>query len=709
MDALDKKLLENFPGKVVRKDLTSLMKKGANVPTYVSEYLLGMYCSSENEELIKIGFEKIKKILTENYVKPDQSEYIKFKIRENENYTIIDKIYVYLDEKEDTYVACFTNLNIKPFKIDSSIVTHNEKLLLGGVWCLVKIRYQRQKREDDDEFDFDQMSQFGEDSLAVSKGKKEKKSKYSTSFTIVSLKAIQMPNIDLDQIFKNRKNFTKEEWIDILIRSMGYEPSFLQPKQKMHYLLRLVPLVQKNYNLVELGPRGTGKSHIYSEISPHSILISSGHTSVANLFYNLSRRTIGLVGHWDCIAFDEVGGMSGFDVDAIQTLKNYMANGSFARGTDSINADASISFEGNTFKSLEEMLKVSTLFDPFPERIRNDTAFFDRINAYLPGWETPKLKSELLTSSFGFITDFLSEFCHQMRKYDFTNLFGQYFSLNSKFSTRDEIAVRKTFSGLAKLIFPDESISKEDAKELLIYSIEGRRRVKEQLYKLDPVEFKDRDLGFIDNEDGTEYIIGVPERIKEKWIFEGIEAPGYVYAAGENMKNEVAIYRLENKLFPGTGTLRSKNIEGIPLSAKSTRESINAAFSYFLENSKKIISVSPKLYDFGLFFNDLQYKGVSPEVSVAEVVGLCSALANKPVLNSLVIVGRVVMSGAMMPVTTNLTELFNCAFSAGATRILFPLDSKDDVLKVRQDLLSKFQVLYYDTPIEAIRIALNLN
>lgn len=456
MDEFDRKVIAAFPGKSVRKDLTALMKKGANVPTYVLEYLLGMYCATDDEEAIKIGLEKIKRILSENYVRPDQSDYVKSKIKENGQYTVIDKVTVRLDEKEDKYIASFTNLDLKDFEVNSDLVTHNEKLLVGGIWCIIKIEYVGLERE----FDQDDYEEniFDGNKKKRNQKQKKKKSRYDSPFSIAALKPIQMANLDLDEIFEARKQFTKEEWITLLLRSAGYEPDALNEKQKLHYLLRFVPFIQKNYNLVELGPRGTGKSHAYSELSPYSILMSSGHTTVSNMFYNMASHRVGLVGNWDCVAFDEVGGITNTSGDMIQIMKNYMANGSFARGSDSISSDASIAFEGNTFRSVADMLRTTNLFEPFPEGFNNDSAFFDRIHAYLPGWETPKLRASLFTNKYGLISDCFSEFCHAMRKYDFTNSFGEYFALNDNFNTRDDTAVRRTFSGLAKLIYPNEQI-----------------------------------------------------------------------------------------------------------------------------------------------------------------------------------------------------------------------------------------------------------
>lgn len=703
MNELDRKILDNFPGKVVRKDLTALMKKGANVPTYVLEYLLGMYCATDDEDVIEVGLQKIKKVLSENYVRPDQSEYVKSKIREKGVYTIIDKISVSLYEREDKYVARFMNLNIDPFEIDSDIVVHNDKLLTSGIWCIMRIEYKsvNENEEEDEEYDL-----FG--NKQAKRKKKPKKSKYDSPFTITSLKPIQMPNLNIDEMIENRQNFTKDEWIDMLLRSAGYEPDELQMKQKLHYLLRFVPFIQKNYNLVELGPRGTGKSHVYSELSPYSILMSAGHTTVSNMFYNLSRRSIGLVGNWDCVAFDEVGGISDSVGDMVQIMKNYMANGSFARGTDSINAEASIAFEGNTFRSVADMIRTTNLFEPFPDSFNNDSAFFDRIHAYLPGWETPKLRSSLFTNNYGLISDCLSEFCHAMRRFDFTNSFGEYFSLNNNFNTRDDIAVRRTFSGLAKLIYPDEVMTKEECRELLEYAIEGRRRVKEQLRKMNPSEFSDVSLGYIDNMTDEEYIVSLPEQVNGTLVFEGFENPGYVYAIGKSLDDKVGVYRLENKLLSGTGKFGSKNVEGLPTRAKPVKDSITAAFNYFSDNCRKLVATNYEVYDYSLYYNDLQNRGVSDEVSVAEVVGLFSAIANQPVMPSLVICGRVVMSGAMLPLTANLTEIFVTAGNAGAKKILLPIESKESVERLSRDLREEMQVIFYSTPLDATRKALGV-
>lgn len=592
-----------------------------------------------------------------------------------------------------------------PFEVSSDLVIHNEKLLIGGIWCIIKIEYlsfeEQEEREEQSEEDI-----FGEKKRK--KKIRKRKSRYDSPFRIASLKPIQMPNLDLDEIKEARAAFSKEEWIALMMRSAGYEPDELSAKQQLHYLLRFVPFIQKNYNLVELGPRGTGKSHVYSELSPYSILMSSGHTTVSNMFYNMQSRRVGLVGNWDCIAFDEVGGITQASSDMVQIMKNYMANGSFARGAESISSDASIAFEGNTFRNVSDMMRTTNLFEPFPEAFNNDSAFFDRIHAYLPGWETPKLRSALFTKSYGLISDCFSEFCHSMRKFDFTNSFGAYFALNDNYNTRDDTAVRRTFSGLAKLIYPDEVMTKEEARELLEYSIECRRRVKEQLRKMNPAEYSDVALGYIDLDTEEEFIVELPEVANGTLVFEGLEKPGYVYAVGRSVDDVVGVYRLENKLIDGTGKFSFRNVEGLSRSPKSVKDSLTAAFNYFAEHVNKLISGGYEEFDYTLYFNDLQNRGVCDEISVAEVVGLFSAIANRAVLPSLVICGRVVMSGSMMPITTELDEIFVAAANAGARRIMLPEDSREQYEMMKRDLKEEIAVVFYKTPLEAAKKALGV-
>lgn len=689
MDSFDTKIVDCFPGKIVRKDLTALMKRGANVPTFVLEYLLGMYCSTDDEDAIEAGLAKIRRVLSENYVRPDESEKIKSKIRENGEYTVIDKVSAKLDEYKDIYVARFTNLEIEPFVLPAEYASEYTKILTGGIWCITRIAYQYENED----YEYDER-----------KPKRKKRGPEDSPFKILSLKPIQMPNLDLDDIISRRKDFSYEEWRDLLLRSAGYEPDALSDKERMHFIERMVPLVERNYNYCELGPRGTGKSHIYKEISPYSILMSGGQTSTANLFYNLSAHRVGLVGHWDCVAFDEVAGMHFRDMDAIQILKDYMASGSFARGRDMINADASIVYIGNINDSVESLLKVTHLFNPFPPEFNCDSAFFDRIHYYLPGWETPKMRSELLTGKYGLITDCLAEFCKEMRKYDFSHDFDKYFRLNKDFNKRDEIAVRKTYSGLAKLLFPDENIPKAYAEMMLEYAIEGRRRVKEQLKIMAGVEFIDVNLGFIDIEEGSESIIRVPEQTSNTLIPEGKLPSGHVFAIGKSQSGEMCVYRLENKTVKGSGKMETQGVGN----NRPVKESVSASWAYFQDNARKIVPGS-KLFDkdYLLYYADTQGKGLSTEISLGEFVGLCSALAERSVIESLAIAGELKLSGTLGELT-NIEDILRVCKNAGAKKVLLPMDSIKDIQTVSRELLNYVQPIFYNDPIDAAKKALDV-
>lgn len=687
MDELDEKIIKNFPGKIVRKDLTSLMKRGANVPTFVLEYLLGMYCATDDEEVIEAGLEKIRTILSENYVRPDESEKIKSKIRENGEYTVIDKISAVLDEYNDVYVARFANLDIERFVLPSEYATEYTKILTGGIWCITRIAYQYDKFDDEEE-----------------RKTRRKRGPQDSPFKILSLKPIQMPNLDLDDMISKRKNFTYKEWRDMLLRSCGYEPDALKEKEKLHFLERMVPLVERNYNFCELGPRGTGKSHIYKEISPYSILMSGGQTSTANLFYNLSSHRVGLVGHWDCVAFDEVAGMHFKDMDAIQILKDYMASGSFARGKDSINADASMVFVGNINDSVDSLLKVTHLFNPFPPEFNSDSAFFDRMHFYLPGWEIPKMRSELLTEKYGLITDCIAEYCKEIRKYDFSHLFDKYYKLNKDFNKRDEIAVRKTFSGMCKLLFPDENVNKENATMLIEYAIEGRRRVKEQLKIMAGIEFADVNLGYIDEETDQETVISVPEQTSNSLVPDTKLPAGHIFGVGKSsISNEMCIYRLENKTVKGTGKMETQGVN-----QKNVKESVNAAWQFFQSNARQIIpGVKVHNKDYLLYYADTQGKGLSEEVSLAEFVGLCSALAERPTIESLAVAGELKLSGTLEELT-HIEDIMRVCKNAGAKRILLPMDAIRDIQNVDRELLNYVQPIFYNDPIDAAKKALDI-
>ena len=693
-DALDAKAIEHFGGKIVRKDLTAMMKRGANVPTFVLEYLLGMYCSTDDEEMVEEGVRRIRKILTENYVRPDESEAIKSKIREYGQYTIIDKVHARLDEYKDIYVASFTNLSIEPFVMPDEYVVEYSKILQGGVWCIMRIEYLRPGEEDEDA-----LADIFDEKPRPKKRKGGKRGPEDSPFHVVSLKPIQMPNLDLDSMVALRKEFTTQEWMDLLLRSCGYEPDALTPKQKLHFIARMVPLCERNFNLCELGPRGTGKSHVYKEISPYSILLSGGQTTTANLFgrMNASYRTssmerVGLVGNWDCVTFDEVAGMRFRDMNAIQILKDYMASGSFARGKDQLNADASLVFEGNINDTVQNVLKTTHLFDPFPPEFNSDSAFFDRIHLYLPGWEVPKMRSDLLTDHYGLITDCLSEFCREMRKRDYTHHIDGYFRLNNDFNKRDEIGVRKTFSGMAKLLFPDEAMTKEDVQMLLDYAVEGRRRVKEQLKIMAGVEFIDVNLGYMDADNPNEnHVIYVPEQSADTLVPEGELLPGHVFGIGHAPDGEMAIYRLENKAVAGDFKLQTEGIGN----NRHIKDTMEAAFRFFENNAGRVAAgMHAHERDYLMFYNDLQKKGLCDEVSLAEFVGLCSAACNRPVTASTVIPGILRMSGTMDEMR-DLEDILRVAKNAGAKKVLLPFSCIKDLQTVPPELLGTVSPDFY--------------
>ena len=481
-DIEKRKLRQNFDGKIVRKDLTKKIKEGANVPVYVLEFLLGQYCSSDDPEIIEQGVSNVKHILSDNFVRPDEAQKILSILRQRGSHTVIDMITVSLDIKNDCYKAEFSNLGIKDIPISEEYPTQYDRLLCGGIWCIVRLEYEFIEED-----------------------------KKASPIHIIKLDPIQMPHIDIDELKEGRKAFTKDEWIDILLRSIGMEPDVLNYREKWLLLTRMLPLIENNFNLCELGPRSTGKSHLYKEISPNSILVSGGQTTVANLFYNMARKTVGLVGLWDCVAFDEVAGIRFKDKDGIQIMKDYMASGSFARGKEEKAASASMVFVGNINQSVDVLLKTSSLFDPFPPEMGTDTAFLDRMHCYLPGWEVPKFRPEYFTDDYGFITDYLAEFVRELRKEQYGDALDKYFRLGKNLNQRDTIAVRKMVGGFVKLLYPDGVFTKEQIEEILTISLEMRRRVKEQLKKLGGMEFYDVNFSYIDNDTFEEHYVSVPE------------------------------------------------------------------------------------------------------------------------------------------------------------------------------------------------------
>lgn len=675
MDELSKKLNQYFAGRVVRKDLTKKIKEGANVPVYVLEYLLGMYCATDDEEGIKEGVATVKNILSENFVRPDEAEKVKSKIREMGKYTVIDKLSVKLNEKRDVYEAEFSNLGLKSVEISSTYVKQFEKLLCGGIWCIVKMDYY-----------------FDEEARGAS------------PFTVSSLTPIQMPNLDLEEIFNGRKNFTKDEWIDILLRSVGMEPTRFENNVKWHLLARMVPLVENNVNTVELGPRGTGKSHVYKEISPNSILVSGGQTTVANLFYNMASRQVGLVGLWDCVAFDEVAGITFKDKDGIQIMKDYMASGSFARGKEEKNASASMVFVGNINQSVEVLLKTSHLFDPFPEAMRNDSAFFDRIHYYIPGWEIPKYRPEFFTDEYGFITDYISEFFREMRKRSYSDSLDKYFKLGNNLNQRDVIGVRKTVSGLVKLIYPDGEFSREDIEEVLKYALVGRRRVKEQLKKIGGMEFYDVHFSYLDNETLNEEFVSVPEQGGGKIIPEGIGKPGHLYTIARGKSGMIGAYKIETQVVTGSGKLERTGLG----TDREAKEGVDTAYRYFRANSRNISgSISVTTKDYLMHIQDIHGIGMTSELALAAFIALCSSAMSKPTQSQLAVLGSLSIGGTIMKVE-ELANTLQVCFDAGAKRVLLPMTSAVDIPTVPPELFAKFQISFYQSPEDAVFKALGV-
>jgi ATP-dependent Lon protease len=670
--SLDDLLNRHFAGRVVRKDLTKLVKEGANVPVYVLEYLLGTYCATNDEEVIQEGLKTVKRILAENYVRPDEAEKVKSIIRERGSLKVIDKVTVSLNERRDVYEALLSNLGVKGVEVSSTTVKQYEKLLVGGIWTIMTLEY------------FYEEGQRG------------------SPFMIRDLKPIQMPNMDLEELFEGRRAFTEAQWINVLLRSTGLDPTHFDERVKWHLLCRMVPLVENNYNVCELGPRGTGKSHIYKEISPNSILISGGHTTVANLFYNLARHTVGLVGLWDVVAFDEVAGIAFKDNDGVQIMKDYMASGSFARGRDSISAYASMVFIGN-IDNVEVLVKTSHLLAPFPETMI-DAAFFDRFHAYIPGWEIPKMRPEFLTNRYGLIVDYLAEWMREMRKRNFGDAINKYFTLGRDLNQRDTIAVKHTVSGLLKLLYPHEEYGKDAVRRCLEYALEARRRVKEQLKKIGGMEFYDVHLSYIDQDTMEETFISVPEQGGSALIPAGPLNPGVLHTVAHGGSGHLGLYRLETQVTAGNGSVRMSGLGG----NSAAREAIKVGFDYFKANASQVsASAKPGDHDFHLHVVEFHNAGPTTAMTLAAFVALCSGLLGKPVQSQLVILGSMSLGGNIMPVR-NLAESLQVAFDAGAKRLLLPMASVSDIPTMPGELFAKFQTSFYADPRDAVFKALGV-
>lgn len=675
-EVIKNKLRQYFDGRIVRKDLTKRIKEGANVPVYVLEFLLGQYCSSDDEETIEEGVNNVKRILADNFVRPDEAQKVLSVLRERGSYTVIDKLTVHLNIKEDRYEAEFSNLGVKNIPIHPDYPSKYDRLLCGGIWCIVQLDYE-----------------------FIEEDKKN-----TTPIRIRKLTPIQMPHIDMDEVKNGRKAFTKEEWMDVLLRSTGMEPDKFSPRVKWLLLARMIPLVENNFNLCELGPRSTGKSHIYKEISPNSILVSGGQTTVANLFYNMASKTVGLVGMWDCVAFDEVAGITFKDKDGVQIMKDYMASGSFARGREEKAASASMAFVGNINQSVDVLQKTSHLFEPFPAAMAYDTAFLDRMHCYIPGWEIPKYRPDFFTDDYGFITDYLSEFMREMRKEPFSDVTDKFFRLGSNLNQRDTIAVRKMIAGFAKLLYPDGEITKEDAREILEVSLELRRRVKEQLKKIGGMEFYDVNFSYIDNESFEENYVSVPEQGGGKLIPEGMNKPGHIYTVSRGKTGMVGVYRLETQVLPGNGKFERTGIG----TDRDAKEATNTAFNYLKANGNSISgAISTTTKDYIINYQDLNGLGITKHLALPTLIAISSAALNKPALSGLAVLGEISISGSLIKVD-ELANVLQVCLDSGAKKVLLPITSAADLGTVPSELVGAFSLIFYSSPQEAVFKALGV-
>lgn len=688
------KLRQNFDGKIVRKDLTKKIKEGANVPVYVLEFLLGQYCSSDDDKVIEQSVQNVKHILADNFVRPDEAQKVLSRLRSRGSHTIIDMVTVRLDIKKDCFFAEFSNLGLANIPITDEYPEKYDRLLCGGIWCIVQLDYET---EGDNNFGII-------DADGNTLQSKQKKQKDISPISIRKLTPIQMPHIDIEDLKRGRKAFTKEEWLDVMLRSIGMEPDELTYREKWLLLTRMIPLVENNFNLCELGPRSTGKSHLYKEISPNSILVSGGQTTVANLFYNMGRKTVGLVGLWDCVAFDEVAGIRFKDKDGVQIMKDYMASGSFARGKEEKAASASMVFVGNINQSVDVLLKTSSLFDPFPPEMGTDTAFLDRIHCYLPGWEIPKFRPEHFTNDYGFISDYLAEFIRELRKAQYGDAIDHYFRLGKNLNQRDTIAVRRMADGYLKLLYPDGSFTKEEVEEVLRISLEMRRRVKEQLKKLGGMEFYDVNFSYIDNETFEEHYVSVPEQGGGKLIPEGMCNPGQIYTVSQGKSGMLGVFRLESQMLPGNGKFERTGIG----SDRDAKESTNTAFNFLKANGNRISgSISTTTKDYIINYQDLQGIGMTGKLALPTLIAMCSIALGKPTLSSLAVLGEISISGTMMKVDELANSLQVC-LDSGAKRVLLPITSAAELGTVPADLIGSFNLIFYSSAEDAVFKALGV-
>ncbi len=671
-DLLDDKANRLFAGKVVRKDLVRKVKVGANVPVFVLEFLLGKYCASSDEVAIQMGLQVVNNTLANNYIRPDEAIKAQSKVKENGRYTFIDKVKVRLVDSD--YWTESVNFGNKFIHVPTQYVRDYERLLMGGVWAQLDMR-----------FEYDE----------------ETKGKHP--FWIDKLTPIQIATFDLEEYRRIRAEFTTDEWLDLVVRSMGYEPAEMPRRLKLHFLVRLIPLAERNYNLVELGPRGTGKSYVVQEISPYSALLT-GPTTVANLFGHMAGRQKGMVQLWDFVGFDEVGDLQKMPKEVITTMKTYCESGTFQRGQEAASGDASIAMFGNTNQPIDVMVQSGHLFAPMPDVIRDDMAFMDRLHFYVPGWEIPKMRNDLFTDHYGFVVDYLAEALREMRKHNFTEVIDRHFSLGAHLNARDRKAVRKTVSGLMKVLYPHGEVTQQELAEILECALEGRRRVKEQLKKMGSFEYYHTSFSYTLQESGEEKFVGVPEQGGRNLIAADPLSPGSVYAAGVDGQGTVGLFRIEVSVSTGTGKLKiAGGIAGI------AKESVQRAFTY-LSARKTEIGLGRELdsSDVHVQLVDLLNNKTEPELGVAWFVALVSALRNSPVLSGLLILGDMTVQGNVKAVAS-LAEPLRVAMDNGARKALVPLENKRSFLEVNPDILEHVDPVFFGDPRTAALKAIGIS
>jgi ATP-dependent Lon protease len=676
LDALDEKANQAFPGLVVRKDLLRRLRSAYSVPIFVIEFLLGKYCASPDPTVIEQGMEFVRRNLAEKYVKPDEREIVKARVQQQGEYQIIDKVSAALREVDDKYWATLHNINLDFVNIFEGDIQEHDRLLMGGIWAEVTLRY---------------------DGTYKFKG-------VTRPFFIERIKPIQLSSRGVGRVLEARAEFTRDEWIDLLIRSLGMEPShpYFTQRQKLLYISRLIPLVERNFNLVELGPRGTGKSFVYQQISPYSHLVSGGQTTVAQLFVNLATGQRGLVALWDCVAFDEAAGIKFPDKSGINIMKNYMEDGTFSRGREVISAEGSIVFVGNLDGDVQTIQRTSHLFYPMPKEM--DTAFFDRIHFYLPGWELGKTRDELYTSHFGFVSDYLAEVLRGLRKTSYVDLPERHFAFGTHVGGRDAKAVRKTVSGLVKLLHPDGNVTKEELAEYVEFALEMRRRVKEQLKKMGGLEYWDVNFSYADRDTGAQKFVGLPESGGGLLITGDPLPAGSVYTIGSDPSDrKLALFLIQTQVNPGSGRI-------IPLGNLSPvmREALKAADAYLKAHIRDLgIDRDPKQYDFTVQAVNLNQAKEGAETAIAFFISLVSALLERPTDPTTVVAGEMSVKG-MLHRVASLPERLELARDAGAKRVLIPSENKRDLADVPDEILNRLQPVFYTDPINAAIRAMRL-